>query len=146
MRIEFLQDPNQSEPRIIVVAQEHDERVAQICDQLERMYAKTVRGYADDRVQMLAQSDIIRVYAEDTRVYCQTADGVWLLHARLYEMEETLDAQTFVRISKCELINKNKIERLDVSLTGTVGIWLEGNIRTYTSRRYMKQIKRIFGV
>ncbi|MBQ8309792.1 MAG: LytTR family transcriptional regulator [Clostridia bacterium] len=146
MKIEFLQDSEQLEPKIVVVAMKKNDEVSRVCEQLERMYAKTVNGYAQDRVQMLAQSDIIRIYAEDAHVYCQTADGIWQLHARLYEMEERLDAQMFVRISKCELVNKNKILHLDVSFTGTVGVVLEGNIRTYTSRRYVHRIKQIFGL
>lgn len=146
MKIEFLQDAAEEDVKLLVVAAERTDEVERICEQLERMYEKTLNGYADNRVQMIAQSDIIRIYAEGQHVYCQTADGVWLLHARLYEMEDILDAQTFVRISKCELVNKNKILRLDVSLSGTVGVTLEGSVRTYTSRRYVKQIKQIFGI
>jgi len=146
MKIEFLQDVTQPDPKIVVVAAQKTAEVSQICEELERMYEKTVSGYTEDRVEMLAQSDIIRIYAEGAHVYCQTVDGIRLLHARLYEMEEQLNTQTFVRISKCELVNKNKILSLDVSLSGTVGVWLEGNVRTYTSRRYVKKIKQVFGI
>ena len=146
MKIEFLKDPTQKEPRLLVVAADRDEKTDALMEQLERMYSDTVKGYGEDRVQILKQADILRVYAEGQRVFCQTLEGVFLLRARLYEMEEQLDPQVFVRISKCEIVNTAHILRLDVSLSGTVGVHLEGGVKTYTSRRYMQKLKAVFGL
>ena len=146
MKIEFLQDVAQKEPKLVIVAADYNRDVQALSDQLERLYSKTVNGYTEERVQILSQADILRIYAEGQHVFCQTADGIYILRSRLYEMEATLDSQTFVRISKCELINKHKILRLDVSLSGTVGVILEGNVKTYTSRRYVSKIKAVFGL
>jgi hypothetical protein len=33
-----------------------------------------------------------------------------------------------------------------VSLSGTVGVHLEGGVKTYTSRRYMQKLKAVFGL
>lgn len=146
MKIEFLKDPSKEEPVIAVIAPARDGEVERLIAELERTYMGVVNAYADDRVQLLRQSDILRIYAEGARVWCQTEEGRFLLHARLYEMEERLDPTVFVRISKCEIVNTRKILRLDVSLSGTVGVVLEGNVKTYTSRRYMQRIKDVFGV
>ncbi len=146
MKIEFIKDPAQNEVKLAVIAAEKSARVAELLDELERAYSDAINGYDGDRVQILRQKDILRVYAEGQRVLCQTADGIFALRARLYEMEERLDPALFVRISKCELVNTRKILRLDVSLTGTVGVLLEGNVKTYTSRRYMQKIKSVFGI
>ena len=146
MKIEFLRDAEKKEPIIRVIAAERDEEIENLLAELESTYTDLVKGYDGERIVLLRPSDILRIYAEDARVWCQTADGVYLVRARLYEMEERLDAQTFVRISKCELINVHHIRRLDVSLSGTVGVFLDGNVKTYTSRRYMKTIKAVFGL
>lgn len=146
MKIDFLKDPTQKEPKLLVVASERDANAEALIEHLERMYSDTVKGYVADRVQILKQADVLRVYAEGQKVFCQTLDGVFLLRARLYEMEERLDPQVFVRISKCEIVNTAHILRLDVSLSGTVGVMLEGGVKTYTSRRYMKKLKSVFGV
>ena len=146
MKIEFIKDPAEEDVRLAVIAAEKSERVESILDELERSYLSVINGYADDRVQLLRPKDILRVYAEGQRVLCQTNEGIFTLRARLYEMEERLTPHRFVRISKCELVNTRKILRLDVSLSGTVGIVLEGNVKTYTSRRYMQKIKSVFGI
>lgn len=146
MKIEFIKDPTQAEPKIAVIAAERDAPVTAILEELERTYQITINGYSEDGVVPLYQKDIISVWTEGQRVLCRTATGVFHLRARLYEVEEALDSCLFVRISKCELVNVRKILRLDVSLSGTVGVLLEGNIRTYTSRRYMKKIKDMFGI
>lgn len=146
MKIEFIKDPAEEDVRLAVIAAEKNERVDLLLDELEQSYLGVINGYTDDRVQLLHQKDILRVYAEGQHVLCQTHEGIFVLRSRLYEMEARLDPNRFVRISKCELVNARKILRLDVSLTGTVGIILEGDVKTYTSRRYMKRIKDIFGV
>ena len=146
MKIDFLKDALQTEPKLMVVAAERDEKIDALMEQLERMYSDTVKGYVGERVQILKQAEILRVYAEGQRVLCQTEAGVFLLRARLYEMEEQLDPQVFVRISKCEIVNTAHILRLDVTLSGTVGVQLTGGIKTYTSRRYMKKLKAVFGL
>ncbi len=146
MKIEFSEDRAASEARLLLIAPHRGEREEEILSQLERLYSDTVKGYDGDEIAVLRQSDIIRVYAEGARILCQTAGGIFSLHARLYEMEEGLDAATFVRISKCEIVNKNKILCLDVSLAGTVGVTLEGDIKTYTSRRYMQKLRSVLGL
>ncbi len=146
MKIEFLKVPELKESKIQLQACERDATAEEILEQLERMYTDTLRAYDGDRIHILRQADLLRVYAEDARVFCQTDTGIYTLRARLYEMEESLDSECFVRISKCEIVNKNKILRLDVSLSGTVGVTLEGNIKTYTSRRYMQPLKAVFGL
>ncbi len=146
MKIEFREDAAQREPKLLVVADARTDRVERVLAELERMYSGTVQGYCEDRVSILPQSSILRVWAEGAHVFCQTAERIYTLRARLYEMEAMLDAEHFVRISKCELVNKNKILRLDASLSGTVGVLLEGGVKTYTSRRYVARIKAIFSI
>ena len=146
MKIEFLRDPEQKETKIVVVASEQNEKTQALVDELERMLGDTVKAYDGDRICILKEADLLRVYSEGQRVFCQTDEGIFALRSRLYEMEETLDPNCFVRISKCEIVNVRRILHLDVALTGTIGITLEGNVKTYTSRRYMSKLKAIFGL
>ena len=146
MKIEFSLDPNQKEPKILVVASDRYGEAQALIEELDRMWGDTVQAYDKDSVCILRQADLLRVYAEGNRVLCQTADGIYTLRSRLYEMETLLNPKSFVRISKCEIVNVRRILRLDVSLAGTVGIVLEGEIKTYTSRRYMQKLKSFFGL
>ncbi len=146
MKIEFVKDPSLEGMKICVMSAERDGKAEETLGQLERLYCDTVHAYRDASVFRFSQSDILRVYAEDNRVFCQVGHERYLLHARLYEMEELLDPELFVRISKWEIVNKHKILRLDVSLSGSIGVALEGDVKTHTSRRYMQKIKAAFGI
>ena len=91
---------------------------------------------------LLPQSQVVRCYAQDKRVYA-TVDGgaVYLLRERLYELEEQLDRGKFVRISNGEIINLDKVTAVDLSLTGTIRMTLGEAGYAYVSRRYVKKIK-----
>ena len=47
----------------------------------------------------------------------------------------------FVRISNSEIVNSGHIDRLDMSLTGTIKMCMENGDETYVSRRYVSKIK-----
>lgn len=61
-------------------------------------------------------------------------------------MEERLDVKRYVRISNSEIINVQKLIKLDTSLTGTIKMYLKGNQETYVSRRYVSKIKKALGI
>ena len=52
----------------------------------------------------------------------------------------------FVRISHSEIISLRKITALDLSLTGTIRVTLEGGAVSYVSRRYVRKIKEALGL
>ena len=95
---------------------------------------------------MVSSDLIIRIYSEKQRVYAETKLGKYILHKRLYELEEQLDNRKFVRISNSEIVNIKKIKKLDTSLTGTICMYLEGEKMTYVSRRYVSKIKKVLGI
>ena len=100
-----------------------------------------LNGYRENGVTRLPTEDILRIYADRQKVYAETAEGIYQLRQRLYALEEELDKRTFLRISNSEIVNSAAILRLDISLTGTIGVELRHGIRTYASRRYVKKIK-----
>ena len=76
----------------------------------------------------------------------QTAQGVFALRQRLYELEERLAPHRFVRISNSEIVNAAMITGMDFSLTGTIRLSLRGGLVTYASRRYVSRIRKQFDV
>ncbi|MGN0563180.1 MAG: LytTR family DNA-binding domain-containing protein [Candidatus Heritagella sp.] len=103
---------------------------------------KTLNGYRQDTVTPLVPEKILRLYGENQKVFAQTMEGTYQLRERLYELEERLGSEAFLRISHSEIVNRRRICRLDVSLTGTIAVILEGGITTYVSRRYVPRIRK----
>ena len=58
-----------------------------------------------DKMVFISQRDIVRVYAENRRVYLQTDDVVYLVKRTVSGLEEDLTPGRFVRTSQSEIIN-----------------------------------------
>lgn len=87
-----------------------------------------------------------RVFSLNQKVYIQTANGEFLIKNRLYEIEDVLRKQKFLRISNSEIVNIKKITDIDLSIIGRVCIRLSGDICVYVSRRYIPKIKKSLGI
>ena len=95
----------------------------------------------------LDPGEVLRFYGEDKEVRAQALGGaVYTVCLRLYELEERLDRRTFVRVSHSEIVNWKRVTALDLSLSGTIRVTLEGGVVTYVSRRYVKKIKEVLGI
>ena len=57
------------------------------------------------------------------------------------KVEVKLDRHTIVRISNSEIINLKKVTALDLTLSGTIKMTLQGGTVCWVSRRYVKKIK-----
>ena len=131
------------EPEIRICAAALTTEIEKILQLVERSPGnKPLNGYRQDTVTPLAPEKILRLYGENQKVFAQTMEGIYQLRERLYELEERLGSEAFLRISHSEIVNRRRICRLDVSLTGTIAVILEGGITTYVSRRYVPRIRK----
>lgn len=146
MQVEVKLDPAHIEPRVIILTANMTDEVTALINQLTQEPAAMITGVRDEKLILLDEKDIIRVYAQDGKVFATTAKGDFALKQRLYEMEERLDKRSFVRISNGEIINLRKAKGFDLKLTGTICVSLEGGVVTYVSRRYVAKIKQVLGV
>lgn len=95
---------------------------------------------------VLSIGKMIRFYAENQKVFAQDEKGLYSISKKLYELEIDLDEKRFLRISKSEIINLRKIERLDMSITGTIKVVLTDGTETFTSRRNVTKLKKSLGI
>ena len=146
MQIEIKIDPSCTEPKVIVQAAAMDGQLERLVSRLREDAPQLLTGSREGRLELLQPERIIRAYAAGGKVYAATEEGEYLLRLRLYELENRLDPQRFVRISHSELVNLDKVRCFDLNLAGTICIRLaDGNV-TYVSRRYVSRIKQILGV
>lgn len=146
MKFEVLIDSSCKEPKIIILTDEMTDEITEIMKRLTDTYLDSLAVTSERGVRIVKCEEIIRIYAEKKKVFVQTEQALYTVRARLYELEEKLDSQLFVRISNSEIVNKKKIVSMDISLTGTIGVILKGDVQTYASRRYVSKIKKLFGV
>ncbi len=89
---------------------------------------------------------MIRIYLNSGKVFAVTDKGEYILRLRLYEIENLLLTDQFIRISNSEIINLKKVNNFDLSFTGTICVKLSNVVTTYVSRRYIPKLKKILGI
>ena len=107
---------------------------------------EVITGFYNDLAEILSPDDIIRIYAEDGKIFASVNSKEYILRQRLYELEEQLNKYSFVRISNSEIINLKKVRNFDLSLSGTICVTLSDGTATYVSRRYVSKIKKVLGL
>ncbi len=144
IKIEF--NKAYKEPEIIILTDKMTDDIDRIFKMLSDEKSQIIAGIKNDRVEVLEPNDIIRVYANSKKVFAVTDKGEYMLRLRLYEAEERLSLNQFVRISKSEIINLKKVNNFDLNFAGTICVRLFNNEVTYVSRRYVSEIKKVLGV
>ncbi|MGN0651142.1 MAG: LytTR family DNA-binding domain-containing protein [Oscillospiraceae bacterium] len=146
MDIEIKIDHEYKLPKVIVLTDKVTDEVNAIISRLSEEAPKVITGFREDMLRIIEPDEIKRIYSSSGKVYAETADGVYTLRQRLYEMEERLDNSRFVRISNSEIINLQKVKSFDMNLVGTICVSFTDCGATYVSRRYVTKIKKILGV
>ena len=146
MRVEFKLEPGQTETIVTVTAGARTDEVQALLRRLEAPVWGSLTGWQGEEAALIEPESLLRCYAANKEVYAQTLDGEWTLRERLYELEAKLDPTAFVRISHSEIVHLNKIERLDLSLTGTIRMTLTGGTVCYASRRYVPKLQTALGL
>lgn len=146
MQVEVKIDNSCIEPKIIVLAASMTEEVSKVIQKLSDNNPQIITGSKNEKIEVLEQNELIRIYAANSRVFAVTNSGEYLLRLRLYEAEEQLDPNQFVRISNSEIINLKKVKSFDLSFAGTICVELSNGTTTFVSRRYVSKIKKILGI
>ncbi|SDY94413.1 LytTR family DNA-binding domain-containing protein [Bacillus sp. 166amftsu] len=146
MKFEVSIDPSYKEPKIIILTDKMTDEISDIMKRLSETRMDSLAVFSERGIEIVECKDIVRIYAEKQKVFLQTVAGIYTVRSRLYELEAKLNNQFFVRISNSEIVNIKMITNMDISITGTIGVSLVGDIKTYASRRYVSKIKKLFGI
>lgn len=141
MEVKIRIEPGRQEPEIVILAGEESGELRRLADSLSKLALGPIPVSRGEEKLLLPQRDFLRFYADGRGVAAQTESEAYAVPLRLYELEERLDHTRFVRISNSEIINLDRVTAVDLSLSGTICMTLDGAVRVYVSRRYMKRIK-----
>lgn len=147
MKIEIHIDPEATEPRAILYTSQITPEIEALARNIENHTCHRLTAYSERGAEIIRIDQALRIYTESQQIRLQTLSGQhFSLRGRLYEYEQRLSPCRFVRISNSEIVNGDMITGMDFSLTGTIGLYLKGNVKTYVSRRYVSRIKKLFDV
>lgn len=146
MQVEIKIDSTCEEPKIVILTNKMTDEISALVKRISEEAPQVISGFRNDTLEMLEQSKILRIYASAGKIFATTTSGEYILRLRLYELEERLDKNQFVRISNSEIINLKEVRSFDLSFAGTICVSLSDGTVTYVSRRYVKKIKQLLGI
>ena len=143
MKITVIIDEKREE-EIVIYAHNKNPLIDKI-QQLAEENTTTLTGFWQDEIVKLDTKDVYCFVVDDGKVYAVCEDKKYRLKARLYNIEETLD-KDFIKINQSSIVNVNKINKFDVSISGTLKVILKNGYTDYVSRRNVKLVKERLGL
>lgn len=127
---------------IIIRSAEDDEELKSIVKSIKEIgsHFDQIHGYLDETVYALNLSEILFFETNERNVYAHTKDNAFLIHYRLYELEENLP-DNFVRVSKSAILNVELVSTLTKSVTGNLIEFTDSYKTMYVSRRFLKNLQ-----
>lgn len=135
---------NTREEEVLVYARER----TRLIDEIEQLAAESItqlNGFWRGEIVKLDIKDIYCFTLDDGRLYAVTENERYLLKLRLYNVEEMLD-NSFIKINQSSIANISKIEKFDVSVSGTLKVIFKNGYTDYVSRRNIKNVKERLGL
>ncbi len=141
MKIIINETEAADETEIIVNCRHVDEQILRICAGL-RMFDKKVTGFSDGQTFLLNASDIFYIETVDRKTFLYAAEKVYETPLKLYELEERLSGDDFIRATKSSLLNFGRVASLRQDLGGRMLCALENGETVVVSRQYAAAIKQ----
>ena len=141
--VRFEQTPSLEEIEVLIRASSPDEQTAALMEQIGSVRREQLTvAVGDGTVSTIPVAEILSVSVTGKQVQIVTANACYFVRRSLQSLESELDDRDFVRISRYELVNLNKVKKYDFTLGGMLRLELEGGMETWASRRCIPAIRR----
>lgn len=149
MNIEVILDEIYKEVNVKIFSASYSKEVETIKEAIENLQknpSEKIVAFKKDEIKILDYKEIARFYSENNKLYLDSKRERYLTKLRIYELEERLPRNKFIKISRSEIVNLDYVEKLDLSFTGTIALKMKDGKVTYVSRRNIKKFKDILGI
>ena len=106
------------------------------------MKGSLVAGYIDGALYQIPLKDILYFEAVGERVFAYTAEELYSVKKRLYEIEALYADQKFIRCSKSVVVNLMQIDSFRPALDSRFLARMKNGEDILISRMYAKELKR----
>ena len=142
INVRFEKDKGRDDIDVLFTASEVDGQVAalmnKVADPISAMWEVD-----DERgsTVTLPEERIVLISADNRKLKVSADDGVYWIKMTLSDIEAALNPSMFLRVSRYDIVNLQKVERFDFSVTGTLRIELVDGRETWASRRFIPAVK-----
>lgn len=131
---------------IVVNTSKYTKEVGEIIETIHQIASKidAIIGKKGNEISVIGIEDIICFYSNEQNNYCKTSKGEFVVKQKLYELEESLPKNDFIRISNSTIINIKFVECFDVSIIGNILVKFKDGSTEYVSKRRVSRSNEIF--
>ncbi len=94
----------------------------------------------------LSVDEVIYVEAFGKDVEIHTSQGTYYAGDRMYQLEELLDPQEFLRVSKSVIISRKHVKKIRASLSMKYVLTLTNGVLVDVTRSYYNDFRRFFQI
>lgn len=131
--------------QVIIECRKADDEVMKLKNHIE-LFDNKLTARLEDKTYLINPTDALYFESVDDRTFLYTADKVYEIRHRLYELEEILSDRDFIRISKSQIVNINCIKSLMPELNRSLSATLSNGEILTVSRRYVKSLRNLLGI
>lgn len=148
MLLELIENQKTEKTKVTVEYKEKDEQVKKIIDFVEHLDAieNSFTASVDGKIFSIGINEILYIESVDRKTFGYTANHVYELGYKLYEIEEKYNLLDYMRISKSCIVNLKKIHSLKPEFGGKILATMENNEKLYVSRQYAPVLKEKLGL
>jgi DNA-binding LytR/AlgR family response regulator len=141
--VRFQRDRALEHIEVLVRAPRRDAAVTELLERLSGRPPDLLQlSTVDGKNLRLDTEDIIAVSVRDKLTLLLTEDGAYTLRQSLQSIENALDPERFLRISRHELVNTDKVLKYEFTVGGTLRLELADGTETWASRRCIPAVRR----
>ena len=139
MKITLHQDPACPETEIVIRCAEADEEILRLVATL-RVYQKKLVGILDGSRHLLDAKEILYIDKADKKTFLYTQNAVYESALQLYELEDALRQQDFLRVGRSAILNFRRIRSVRPELGGRLLVTMDNGERIDVSRHYAAEM------
>lgn len=142
IKVRFEPDCSLDDIEVVVRAKAQDDQVKELIESLTGGEAVRLTVLDQNgRQSVIEEKRIVFVSADGKQTRIVATSGVYHAKQSLQSIEALL-GNSFLRVSRFEVVNLKKVRKYDFTLGGTLRIEFENGMETWASRRYIPLIKK----
>lgn len=131
--------------QVVINCRQIDDEIMRLKYHIE-MFDKKLQAKKDNEWCFVKLFDVLYFESVDNRTFLYTEDDVMEVKQRLYELEIILSDKDFIRISKSQIININKVKSLRPEINRTILATMCNGEQLFISRKYVPAIRSLLSI
>lgn len=131
--------------QVVIKCQQIDDEIMRLKYHIE-MFDKKLQAKRENEWCFVNLLDVLYFESVDNRTFLYTKDDVMEIKQRLYELEIILSNKDFIRTSKSQIININKVKSLRPEINRTILATMCNGEQLFISRKYVPAIRSLLSI